>query len=56
MVPVEPSVAVFREVVSPDLLTVAVIPGGDDRIQAGDPLRPADGYLDTLSSFIAGVL
>jgi pimeloyl-ACP methyl ester carboxylesterase len=56
LVPVEPSVAVFREVVAADLLTVAVIPGGDHRIQAGDPLRPADGYLETLSSFIAGVL
>lgn len=54
LVPVEASVAVFREVVAPDLLTVVVIPGGDHRIQSGDPLRPADGYLETLSSFIAG--
>lgn len=56
LVPVEPSVAAFREMVRSDLLSVAVIAGGDHRIQTGDPLRLADGYLEALSSFIAGTL
>jgi pimeloyl-ACP methyl ester carboxylesterase len=56
LVPVDASVAAFRETVPPDLLTVAVIAGGDHRIQTGDPLRLADGYTDELSSFIAAAV
>lgn len=51
IVPVDDSVAVYREAVRPDLLTVAVFPGADHRIQAGDPPRLADGYVEQLSSF-----
>jgi hypothetical protein len=56
LVPVEPSVAAFREMVRSNLLSAAVIAGGDHRIQTGDPLRLADGYLEALSSFIADAL
>ena len=51
MVPVEASVTVYREAVQPKLLTVAVFPGADHRIQTGNPRRLADGYLETLTSF-----
>jgi pimeloyl-ACP methyl ester carboxylesterase len=52
VVPVEASVAVYREVVRPELLTVAVFPDAGHRIQTGDPPRLADGYLDTLTTFV----
>jgi pimeloyl-ACP methyl ester carboxylesterase len=52
LVPVEASVTVYREAVLPDLLTLAVFPGADHRIQTGDPPRLADGYLVTLTSFV----
>ena len=35
--PVAVSVEAFRAEVRPDLLTVAVLPGGDHRVQAGEP-------------------
>jgi hypothetical protein len=54
IVPVEASVEVFREAVRPDLLTIAVLPGGNHRVQHGDPPRVVDGYLDTLTAFIDG--
>jgi pimeloyl-ACP methyl ester carboxylesterase len=54
IVPVEASVAASREAVRPDLLTVALIPGGDHGCQSGEPPRFVDGYLATLASFIAG--
>jgi uncharacterized protein len=53
IVPVEESVAVYREAVHPDLLTVAVFPGASHRVLVGDPPRLADGYLETLSAFVA---
>jgi pimeloyl-ACP methyl ester carboxylesterase len=53
IVPVEESVLVYEAAVQPDLLTLAVFPGGDHRIQVGDPPRLAEGYLDTVSSFVA---
>jgi pimeloyl-ACP methyl ester carboxylesterase len=56
IVPVEESVAVYREAVRPNLLAVEVFPGGDHRVQTGDPPRMADGYLETLSSFIAAAV
>jgi hypothetical protein len=52
IVPVDESVAVYRQAVRPELFTVAVLPGGDHRLQSGRPPRPVDGYLETLSSFI----
>ncbi|HEX4490572.1 MAG TPA: alpha/beta hydrolase [Acidimicrobiia bacterium] len=52
IVPVEPSVAAFRVAVAPELLTIAVLPGGNHRVQHGDPPRLVDGYLDTLTAFI----
>ena len=53
VVPVEESVAVYREAVRSGLLTVAVFEGADHRVQTGDPPRPAEGYLETVSSFVA---
>ena len=53
IVPVEESVSVYRSAVRADLLTVAVLPGGNHRVQTGDPPRLVDGYLETLASFIA---
>ena len=37
---------------APELLTVAVLPGGDHRVQTGDPPRLVDGYAATLIGFI----
>jgi pimeloyl-ACP methyl ester carboxylesterase len=54
-VPVDASVEVFRELVAPGLLTVAILPGGEHRLQEGDPPEPVPGHLETLSSFIASV-
>jgi pimeloyl-ACP methyl ester carboxylesterase len=50
--PVAVSVDAFREEVRPDLLTVAVVPGGDHRGQAGEPRRMVDGYVPTLVDFV----
>ena len=52
LVPVEASVTVYREAVQPELLTLAVFPDADHRIQTGNPLRLAHGYLETLTSFV----
>ena len=52
IVPVDESVEVYRAEVRADLLTVAVLPGGDHRVQAGDPPRLVDGYAATLVGFI----
>ena len=52
IVPVEESVEVFRAEVRPERLTVAVLPGGDHRVQTGDPPRLVDGYAATLIGFI----
>lgn len=51
LVPVDASVAVYREAVQPELLTVAVFAGADHRLQVGDPARLADGYLERLATF-----
>ena len=56
IVPVEESVAVYRSSVRPELLQVEVFPGADHRVHIGDPPRLADGYLDTLASFIGGAV
>lgn len=53
IVPVDASVAVYRATVRPELLSVAVLSGGDHRVQTGEPPRLVDSYLETLSSFIA---
>jgi len=55
LVPVEASVTVYREAVQPDLLTLAVFPAADHRIQTGNPPRLADGHLETLTSFVLRV-
>lgn len=52
LVPVEESVAVYREAVKPQLLTVTVFAGADHRLQAADPPGLVDGYLESLSSFV----
>jgi uncharacterized protein len=54
--PVEASVAVFREAVRPELLTVAVFPGANHRVETGDPSAMADGYLETLAGFVVGAV
>jgi pimeloyl-ACP methyl ester carboxylesterase len=56
IVPVDDSVTVYCEAVRPDLLTVAVFPGADHRVQAGDPARIAEGYLDALSTFVTAAV
>ena len=52
VVPVNESVKVFREAVREELLTVEVFPGANHRVQAGDPPRLADGYLEALAGFV----
>jgi uncharacterized protein len=52
LVPVEESLAVYREAVAPELLRVAVFPGADHRMQVGDAPRLSDGYLETLTTFV----
>jgi len=52
LVPVRASVTVYREAVQPELLSVAVFPGADHRMQTGDPPLLAEGYLETLTSFV----
>jgi len=56
LVPVQDSIAAYREAVRPELLTLAVFPEADHRIQTGDPPELADGYLDKLSTFVADAL
>jgi uncharacterized protein len=56
IVPVDESVAVYREAVPGDLLTVAVFPDGDHRVQVGDPPRLADGYPEALTSFVTAAV
>jgi pimeloyl-ACP methyl ester carboxylesterase len=50
--PVAISVEAFREAVRPDLLTIAVLPGGDHRVQAGEPRQLVDGYCSALVGFV----
>ena len=52
VVPVDESVDVFIRAVAPELLTVAVIAGGDHRLQTGTPPRLVDGYLQRLTAFL----
>ena len=54
--PVAVSVEAFRAEVRPDLLTVAVLPGGDHRVQAGEPRRLVEGYGATLVGFVRSAL
>jgi uncharacterized protein len=56
IVPVDESVAVYRQAVRPELLTVAVLPEGNHRIQVGDPPRMAAGYMERLLAFIAAAV
>jgi pimeloyl-ACP methyl ester carboxylesterase len=52
LVPVEASVAVYRDAVPPDRLHVEVFAGAGHRLDIGDPPVLADGYLEVLASFI----
>jgi pimeloyl-ACP methyl ester carboxylesterase len=52
IVPVEESIAVFREAVRPDLLQVEVFEGAGHRLEIGDPPAFVDGYFELLASFI----
>ena len=52
IVPVAESVGVYRAAVRHELLTVVVFPGADHRVQIGEPPHLANGYLETLSSFV----
>jgi len=56
IVPVLQSVEVFAHAVDEGLLTLAVIPGANHRLQRGDPPRLAEGYLDVLTDFLDGCL
>ena len=53
IVPVSASVDAFLACVDPTLLTVAVLAGGDHRLQQGDPPALVGGYIETLIRFIA---
>jgi pimeloyl-ACP methyl ester carboxylesterase len=53
--PVDDSVAVFREAVRPELLQVEIFPGAGHRLEMGDPPRLAEGYLETLTTFVLAV-
>jgi pimeloyl-ACP methyl ester carboxylesterase len=52
IVPVDESIAVFREAVRPGLLRVEVCAGAGHRLARGDSLELVDGYLETLAGFI----
>ena len=52
IVPVDASVAAFRAAVAPARLSIAVLPGGNHRMQHGDPPQFVAGYLDTLMAFV----
>jgi len=52
LVPVEESISIYGELVRPELLDVAVFARADHRVQVSDPPRLADGYLETLTSFV----
>jgi uncharacterized protein len=54
--PVAASVEAFRARVRPDLLTVAVLPGGDHRVQAGEPRRLVEGYRAALVGFVLSAI
>lgn len=53
IVPVAASVTALLACVDPALLTIAVLAGGDHRLQRGHPPALVDGYTDTLIRFIA---
>jgi len=54
--PVAASVEAFRAGVRPDLLTVAVLPGGDHRAQTGEPRRLVEGYHAALVGFVLAAI
>ena len=54
--PVAVSVEAFRAEVRADLLTVAVLAGGDHRVQAGEPRQLVEGYRATLVGFVRSAL
>lgn len=56
LVPVAESVVAYRASVEAELLTVAVLAGGDHRVQHGDPTELVADYRPTLTSFIERAL
>jgi hypothetical protein len=50
VVPVDSGVAAYESYVAPELLTVAVLPDGDHRIQRDGHL--VDGYFAALDAFV----
>jgi pimeloyl-ACP methyl ester carboxylesterase len=56
VVPVADSIAIFREHIREDLLTVSVVNKGDHRLQIGDPKRLVDSYAPTLITFICATV
>ncbi len=52
VVPVDKSVTAFRANVPSQLPSIAVLAGGDHRVQVGDPKHLADGYAGALVEFI----
>jgi uncharacterized protein len=53
IVPVTRSAAVFRAAVSPPLLDLHIVGGGDHRLQRPGSEEFAPGYLDTVAEFVA---
>ena len=51
--PPKESVEALRAAVKPELLEIEVFPGGDHRLQHGDPPRFVDGYLERISEFVS---
>jgi len=54
VVPVDSSVAAYESYVAPELLTIAVLPDGDHRIQRDGQL--VDGYVAALDAFVPSAL
>jgi pimeloyl-ACP methyl ester carboxylesterase len=53
LVPVAESVRIFEEALTDNRdVTIRVFPGADHRIRTGDPDGFADGYLDTMASWL----
>lgn len=56
VVPVEASAEVIGRTVRPDLLTLAVLPGGDHRLQHGDPPALVPELEPAIARFLDQVL
>lgn len=56
VVPVDDSVTAIRAHVDPHLLSIAVLSGGDHRVQVGQPKQLDPGYAGTLVRFISDLV